>query len=125
MNIKESDIQKRVVKFCRINNIRVIASANGIYNKDVKMIKHYKALAIISNVGMPDLFIPHVKRKDGIIEYCGLFIEMKRENGKLSKEQIDMLKILNDEGYKAISCFSYEDAKREIISYFDNHLTFI
>lgn len=122
---KESDIQKQVVKFCRINNIRVIASANGIFNKDIKMIKYYKALAIISNVGIPDLFIPHVKRKDNHIQYCGLFIEMKRKNGKLSKEQIDMLKVLNDEGYRAVSCFSYEDAKKEIISYFDKHLTFI
>jgi len=76
--------------------------------------------------GTPDIHIYEPRRF-----YNGLFIEMKRprrvyvENGvrkispagSLSKEQINFLAELNKRGYKAIVCFSYEEATRAIDEY--------
>jgi len=54
--------------------------------------------------GVPDFFIPKLK----------LFIEMKAEQGRLSKEQVSWLEYLGSVGYTSEVCYGFEEA-RELI----------
>lgn len=62
--------------------------------------------------GVPDMMLP-VARKD----WHGLFIELKKEGGKLSLEQNQWLYSINMQGYLAIVCWSSESAIDEIKNY--------
>lgn len=71
----------------------------------------FKAMGVKS--GYPDLSIDIVTEK-----YAGLRIELKRGNqGKLSEEQIDLLAMLNEEGYYAVECNSIDGAIQTIQDY--------
>jgi hypothetical protein len=63
--------------------------------------------------GFPDLQLPVASGK-----YHGLFIEMKRiKGGKISPEQQDWLDFLNENGYFAVVCYGFQEAKNTIESY--------
>ena len=62
--------------------------------------------------GVPDLCLP-VPRKN----YHGLYIEMKYGNGRTSKEQKEWIKKLNEQGYKAVVCNGFEEARNTIEEY--------
>lgn len=62
--------------------------------------------------GVPDLCLP-VPRKN----YHGLYIEMKYGNGRTSKEQKEWILNLNNQGYKAVVCNGFEEAKEVIERY--------
>lgn len=47
--------------------------------------------------GIPDLVIPYARKG-----YHGLYIEVKRPGGVLSKQQKSFMRFLNDNGYLAI-----------------------
>lgn len=64
--------------------------------------------------GVPDLMLP-VPRNG----YHGLWIEMKSPKGKTSKNQKDMLEKLNKQRYKAVVCFSWEEAAQIIKDYLE------
>lgn len=54
--------------------------------------------------GVPDLFLPRLN----------LFIEMKTRTGKLSKNQKEWFKILEDCGYSCVVAHGFEDAKKKV-----------
>ena len=63
--------------------------------------------------GVPDLMLPTPRG-----QHHGLFIEMKRtKGGSVSKEQKDWIAYLQAQGYQAIVCRGFEEAKREIECY--------
>jgi hypothetical protein len=62
--------------------------------------------------GVPDLMLPIPAG-----QYHGLFIEMKAKGGRLSKQQKDWIKALNQLGYLAVVAFGWEEAKCEIENY--------
>lgn len=62
--------------------------------------------------GIPDVFLP-VARKG----YIGLYIEMKYDKNKPSKEQEEVMAMLRAQGYKVSVCYGYEQA-REIIRHY-------
>jgi len=63
--------------------------------------------------GFPDVFLP--VRKAG---YGGLFIELKRpRGGKLTPEQRAWLAELGEQGYLAVCCRGFEEARTVIQSY--------
>ena len=63
--------------------------------------------------GVPDLMLPTPRGP-----YHGLFVEMKRtKGGSVSKEQKDWIAYLQAQGYQAIVCRGFEEAKREIECY--------
>lgn len=62
--------------------------------------------------GFPDLFLAK-----GIFPYNGLFIEMKAEKGKLSENQKEMIKKLEEKFYKCVVCNSFDSFKNEIETY--------
>ena len=63
--------------------------------------------------GVPDLMLPTPRGK-----HHGLFIEMKRtKGGRTSTEQKDWIAYLNAQGYRAVVCKGFEEAKNEIECY--------
>ena len=50
-------------------------------------------------------------------KYHGLLIEMKVKPNKPTAEQLDFLKHHNNLGYKCIVCYSWIEAKDQIINY--------
>lgn len=64
------------------------------------------------SVGVPDLFLPVVTT-----DYAGLFIELKREGGRISKEQKAWSEYLMTAGYKAIIVFGLDSAKSAVREY--------
>ena len=62
--------------------------------------------------GVPDIVLP-VPRGS----YHGLWIELKVDNGKPSKEQREWLDYLNASGYCALLCYGWQTAREEIELY--------
>lgn len=63
--------------------------------------------------GVPDLMLPTPRGP-----WHGLFIEMKRtKGGRISNEQKDWIAYLNSQGYQAVVCRGFEEAKKEIECY--------
>lgn len=79
--------------------------------------------ALRSGRGFPDLVIYEPKN-----DFCGLFLELKREGTKVYnkkfvgatphiEEQIQMLEKLNDKGYAACFAVGFDEAKKIIDNY--------
>ena len=62
--------------------------------------------------GVPDLCLPVPMNG-----YHGLYIEMKADRGRLSKEQTRWIKALSDMGYLAVCCKGWKEAKEVLIEY--------
>lgn len=62
--------------------------------------------------GIPDIFLPCARGG-----FHGLFLEMKKEDGVLSKDQKDKIKRLTAEGYKCEVAYCFEEAKNKIVGY--------
>jgi hypothetical protein len=62
--------------------------------------------------GVPDLCLPVARR-----DYRGLFIEMKTAVGKVSDEQRDWIRALNDGGYYACVCRGQDEAMKVLLWY--------
>jgi len=108
----EAQEQATVIQYCDLRRILVFAIPNGGFRNTAEAAK-LKWQGV--RPGVPDLFIP-VQRGG----YGGLFIEMKRADGKpsdITKEQMEWLEQLNDNGYMATVCFGFEDAIRTIDGY--------
>lgn len=70
--------------------------------------------------GVPDLFLPLPRLSDDIMRtYCGLFIEMKAEDGKLSAAQRQWLQRLSRKGYACAVCRGADEAKEVITEYIE------
>lgn len=73
--------------------------------------KNLKAEGV--KAGIPDIFLPCAR--GGL---HGMFIEMKRQKGgKVSPAQRDMLEALRDQGYMAIVCRGFDEAREAIMDY--------
>jgi VRR-NUC domain-containing protein len=72
--------------------------------------------------GIPDLFLAYPCGK-----YAGLWIELKRKNGKstISKAQQEWLEKFTQVGYKCAVCYGFDAAREMITEYLnprrDNH----
>ena len=62
--------------------------------------------------GFPDLFLPRPRGK-----YHGLFIEMKYDRGKTSKDQEEWISLLRGEGYACAVCYNASEAIEIIEKY--------
>lgn len=62
--------------------------------------------------GVPDLMLPVARGG-----YHGLFIELKKEKGRVTSEQKQWINILNDNGYLAVVCMGHEAAIGIITDY--------
>ena len=66
--------------------------------------------------GIPDIFLPCARGGSH-----GLFIEMKASDGRISPEQASVHKLLWEEGYAVIVCYSLESAIMLITWYLMDH----
>ena len=115
MKRSESTEQMTLIQWCKINEC--------IY-PDLELIYHIpnggkrsKTEAIRLKCegvkkGVPDLCLPVPRRN-----YHGLYIEMKYGNGRTSKEQKEWIQKLNKQGYKAVICNGFDEAKETIERY--------
>ena len=63
--------------------------------------------------GVPDNFLPCARG-----EYHGLYIEMKRrEGGRLSQYQQDMIRALREQDYAAVVCKGFDEARQLLLEY--------
>lgn len=62
--------------------------------------------------GVPDLFLPIAKHG-----YHGLFIELKYGSNKATAKQREWIIALNKQGYHAVVCNGFEEAKTIIEEY--------
>ena len=114
----ESLEQQAVVTYCAFqswrlpNSDRIFHIPNGGW-RTITEAKRFKSEGV--KKGVPDLCLPIP-----LNGYHGLYIEMKRPDGtnKPSKDQKDWITFLNSVGYKAVACYGYEDAVKEIQRYY-------
>lgn len=75
--------------------------------------------------GVPDLLLAVARAwsvKDAlssqaVVGFHGLFLELKRRDGRLSPEQEVFHKLLRQQGYKVVVCWSLTEAINEITTY--------
>ena len=115
MKHHESKLQSACVRWFRYNlpSIIIASIPNGGYRNMVtaSIMKAEGALA-----GMPDLVI--LRPSQG---FCGLFIEMKSETGRLSKSQTELHRRLIDEGYQVAICRTFDEFQLVVKKYLDIH----
>ncbi len=107
------------LKFCKLDGAELaFSSLNGVRLPIGLAVKAKKAGM---KPGVPDIFVPVPRRwYDGAYQYCGLFIEMKREkNGRLSQEQIDWRAALEGRGYRVVVAKGAQAAIDAIKEYLD------
>lgn len=119
---KEADIQRSLFLWAQMMSREypelelLNASMNGAWipggkNRKFGIIATLKDLGCL-RPGFPDISLP-VPR--GI--YYGLYIELKRKSGKVSKEQDWWIDRLLDQGYYAVVARGLEQAKQIILMY--------
>jgi hypothetical protein len=65
--------------------------------------------------GVPDVMLPIPRGR-----YHGLFVEMKRvRGGTVTAEQRAWLEALGAQGYRAVRCRGWEEAREEIMAYLE------
>ena len=116
--MNEHDIQKAVIRWARLfgqkqyPELELLHSIpNGAHLKSggrgwVKL----EAEGALS--GIPDLHLPVPKG-----QYASLYIEIKKEGGKVSKKQRYIMNLLEWHKNKTIVCYSAEDAIKELVGY--------
>lgn len=63
--------------------------------------------------GIPDIFFPCPNE-----HYCGLYIEMKKQGGVLSKEQKNIIDRLQKNGYCVKVCYTFNEARIGLLEYY-------
>jgi hypothetical protein len=107
----EHDNQKIVLSFCNKHpELSVIFAIGNGGLRDLGTAIKMKAEGV--KKGVPDLFLPLAKNG-----FNGLFIEMKVEGGRASKEQTEWIEKLNANGYRAVICVGYKSAIEELKNY--------
>lgn len=98
-----------MVKYCDLLHIPIVHIPNE-GKRSVSYAAMLKRMGLRN--GFPDLFV--TRARGG---YHGLFIEMKYDNGKTTKDQRDWLKRLAAEGYACVVCNGADEAIEAIKKY--------
>ena len=106
----ERDEQIKLVKYLKFKKIPFYAVPNGGSRNPIEA-KNMKAEGV--SAGVPDICIPVPNKK-----YHGLYIEMKRQRGgRVSEKQKEWIDRLNQNGYLAVVCRGFDEAKEVVESY--------
>lgn len=112
MKISEDHIQKTVMEWVRMRPLLspyVFHIPNG-GDRTVSYRAKLKKMGL--KPGVSDLFVALPRAK-----YCGMFLELKSEKGRLSVEQKVFLSDMEKVGYLTKVCFSIEEAIQAIEEY--------
>ena len=107
----EANVQCHVVQYCDWHKIPVYHIPNG-GKRNRREAVNLKRQGV--RAGVPDLCIPVPMGS-----YHGLYIELKVDKNKTTQNQDDWLELLNKNGYKAVVCYGFDEAKAEIDKYFN------
>tara|TARA_R110002020_G_scaffold346394_2_gene560279 strand:+ start:1947 stop:2327 length:381 start_codon:yes stop_codon:yes gene_type:complete len=109
--MSEQRLQSEVVKYLKYKypSVRFCASGGGM-RTFVTVAKRMKDAGYVK--GFPDLQITEARGS-----FFGLFIELKTEKGRPTKEQKEWIKDLQDRGYKAIICKGIDETLKTIDDY--------
>jgi hypothetical protein len=111
MKHDEYDIQKQIVQYVEAAHPGVMfcASLGGLR---LPMGLAVKAKKLGYRKGFPDLEFPEPRGC-----FHGLYIELKADEGKPRADQLRVVEKLNLRGYRAVFCYGFEEARKEIDSY--------
>lgn len=113
----EDDMQKTIVDLTRLMPYKGRKVFDYLHHTPNGGTRHLFEATKLKSIGVkkgyPDLTIDIVSS-----QYAGLRIELKRGKlGVISDDQIDMLTMLNEEGYYAVICDSIDSAVSTIQNY--------
>jgi hypothetical protein len=111
MKNEEALIQEAVINYINAQYPRLLycASAGGVRTSMKQAVKMKKTGYV---KGFPDIFIYNAKGA-----FFGLAIEMKTAKGVMSESQKDWQAKLINNGYHAVTCKSFDEAKQVIDEY--------
>lgn len=113
----EDSQQRALICYCGQQNKypelkRIFAIPNGGF-RNIREAAKFKTTGTRS--GVPDLFLPIARGK-----WHGLFVELKKvKGGVTSPEQKDWIAFLRGQGYGAIVCHGWIEARDHIIQYLE------
>lgn len=117
MNASEKRHQIQLVGYARrtypglITIISPVTKFAGTKGARIYQGLQQRAMGYLS--GTPDIFFPYARGG-----FHGLFIELKRTaGGRLEDQQRDMIKALIAEGYCAVVCRGYDEARMTLDKY--------
>ena len=115
----EDDIQKAVVKWARMQNDPALQMIMHVPNggaRDARTGARLKAMG--TRRGVPDLLVPWPKIGAGNRgPYHGLWLELKRHDGRVRPEQAWWLERLAELGYAVAVAYSYDQATSALDEY--------
>lgn len=114
--MSESLEQQTFIQWCNLNANRYegldlifhIPNGGTRYKMEAVKLKREGVKA-----GVPDLFLPVPKNN-----FNGLFIEMKYGRNKPTGKQKEWIERLNSQGYKAVVCWSCDEAIEVVKGYY-------
>lgn len=115
IKISEHEHQKNLITWAKLSQakypqLKLLYAIPNAAKRSPKLAAMMKAEGMQS--GVPDLCLPV---SNGA--YLSLYIEMKTKGGKVTDNQKYWHKILKSAGNKVVICWSFEEAKKEIINY--------
>jgi hypothetical protein len=116
--MSESKLQQACVRWFRYQypDILIFAIPNGGQRNKVTA-SILKAEGVLA--GVPDLFIANPNAT-----HSGLFIEMKFGNNKPTQLQRETMTKLQDSGYDAVVCCSFDGFVEAVENYINNKMIF-
>jgi hypothetical protein len=111
MGFKRNSIEEQ-------NCIAFIARLEQYHPEIAKLIFHIKNESTTAhkkigiNPGIPDYFLPIARNG-----YHGLFIEFKAPKGKLSKDQVEKIALLREQGYCSEVAYGWEHGVNIVLDY--------
>lgn len=112
MRSLEAAEQRNVIIYCRFRKIPVFHIPNG-GSRNKYEAANLKEQGV--SAGVPDLCFPVARNG-----FHGLYIEMKAGKNKTTPAQEKWLELLNDNGYQAVVCRGFDEAKTVIDRYFSD-----
>lgn len=112
----EDDLQASCVKWFRMQypHLTLFAIPNG-GKRDVREAVRLKKQGVLK--GVHDLFLMKMTK-----QYCGLFIEIKIGDNKLTKDQEEFALKAMREGHKVGACRTFEEFVRTIRGYLNTRI---
>jgi hypothetical protein len=107
---QEALISKCEVHYAEHPELRLLFAIPNGGLRDKRTAAKLKAEGV--RAGVPDLFLPYPASG-----YHGLFIEMKRPDGRTSIEQDAWIQVLNLNGYLAVVCKGQDEAWNCLMGY--------
>lgn len=115
MRITEAKHQERLMLWAAVHEseypeLKLLHHIPNGGKRNEKEAAHLKRQGV--KAGVPDLCLPVARGG-----YHGLYIELKIQGNKPTEKQLEFIEALQNQGYKAIVCYGWEEAQIQIEYY--------